>query len=204
MTDTKPYFSWRQILLMLVLALAGAFTFYYFPVADIRWPGPFMQPGSAFALFGGIFFVFWIALSRLMVNRKYAVLVTAIFMASFGGILSPDHLVELHGLASPVAFFIFRYVSILIIGLIIELISTELSWRGLLIGGLANLAGAGLIWVAIAIKAISPWEWLRLLSLVHYVVYALAAVLSGGLGVLLSHLIGRGVKTVLLRTKTDA
>jgi hypothetical protein len=197
--NTKPYFSFREMLLMLGLALAGAVTFYYFPIPDIEWPGPFMQPGSAYALFGGILFVFWLCLSRVFINKRWAVPVTAVFLASIEGIISPGHLVSLHGLASPAVFFIFRYAGILAASVIIELAFRQTFWRQVLYGGAANLLGTGVVWAAFAFEFISPWRWLRLLSPVNWIAYACAAIISGAAGALLAQLVCGLIKKAIPR-----
>jgi hypothetical protein len=193
----EPYFHWRQLLIIQLIALVGSYFFSSSPLRDISWPGPiFPVPASGLALYGGIFFVFWIYLSRQIIDLKYTEIVAAVFLASMTLVFNPGYLTEDYGVLLPVVIYVLRYVGILAIGIVLHFTGPGFPKHSLLGGGLGNLICAGLIWGAFNFKAVCGYPWLKWLTPASITVYALVAVASGMVGVLLAHLVGRGIKVL--------
>jgi hypothetical protein len=190
--EREPYFTWRQMIIIMLLALAGGCLYTWPPFKDFAGGTGVTQPASSQALLGGISFVFWISLSRQIIDKKYAELVTAIFIASIAWIINPWYGVLEYGIQTPLIFNLWRYASIIIMGIIIQLAGPKLSWRSVLGGGLGNLVSVGLTWLALGLD-IDRWVF-PFSEVAPFLI--IGAIVSGSVGVLLAHGVARGIKII--------
>jgi hypothetical protein len=151
------------------------------------------------ALYGGLFFVFWIFLARQVIDLKYTEIVTAVFLASFALVFNPGYLSEDYGVWVPAIIYVIRYVGVLIIGILLHFFGPGLSKRSLLAGGLGNLIFAGIIWAAFNFESVCPYPWIKWLTPPSITVYAFAAFGSGMLGVFLGHWAGVGINKLVVK-----
>ena len=82
----------------------------------------------------------WVYLGRKVVDKKYAGLITAVFLISFCLLLSPWY-----GVTTPPWFSIYGFLALFTVGIWIELLFGKWDWLG---GGLANLFCLGITWLA--------------------------------------------------------
>lgn len=188
------YFHWRQVILLFLLAMFSTFLYILLPIEDFAWGSSF-QIGSGLALYGGIVFVFWISLSRCLIRKKYTEIVAAVFIASVALFMNHVSGTARHGVTIVDHIWIFglwRYASIVIMGVIIHQMGSSLSWRSMLGGGLANLALVGLTCIAFGTN--SQYGFERFYHADALALFAIVAVVSGGAGVLLAHGAARCLK----------
>jgi hypothetical protein len=196
----EPHFHWKQMLIIQAIVLLGAYFFSSSPLRDISWPGPlFPVPASGMALYGGLFFVFWIYLCRQVIDLKYTEIVAAVFLASMTLVFNPGYLTKDYGVLLPAVIYVIRYVGVLIIGILLHFFGPGLSRRSLLSGGFGNLIYAGMIWGAFNFESVCGYPWLQWLTPLSITVYALAAFGSGMLGVFLGHWAGVGIKILIAK-----
>jgi len=175
------YFKVYEFSLILLFALASAMLNTYLPIKTFsQWLG-IPGPAAGMAFLGGFIFVFWVALAHAMIKRRYAGIITALFIAAFCLLIHPWY-----EIVSPPWFGIYGVIALLLMGLFVELIGSKSKFRVATGGGLGNLACLGITWLAIGIH-VGVWipsKWAPVLML--------AAFVSGGVGSLIACWIAKG------------
>jgi hypothetical protein len=212
--EPEPNFTWRELAIILLLALAGSAIDYWLikkisidimiwsqkqiaswgPIGllqnavalDLKWWG-LSQPTSKIVLFGGLIFVLWICLGYHIIGKKYSALVTSVFVGSVSWIVNPGHsIVEMDFIILGHVVNIMRFAGIFIMGVIIELTIRRKFWFAIIGGGLANLACVEISWLAFGSNTLLLDK--VLLAIVKGAPFVIPyAVISGAAGVLLSY-----------------
>jgi len=212
--EPKPNFTWRELAIILLLALAGSALDYWLikkisadimiwsqqqiaswgPIGllqnavalDLKWWG-LSQGTSKIVLFGGLIFVLWICLGYHIIGKKYSALVTSIFVGSVSWIVNPGHsIVEFDFIIPGHVVNIMRFAGIFIMGLIIELTIRRKFWFAIIGGGLANLVCVEILWLALGRNTVLLDK--LLLTIVKGAPFIIPyAVISGAAGALLSY-----------------
>jgi len=184
MMETKSYFTLRQWVITVSLAVASALVNSYLPIKSIMGQVGIPGPAAGMALFGGVIFVFWVSLAHQITGRKYSGIITAVLIASICLLIHPWY-----GVVEPAWFSIYGIAGLLCLGVITELTGSKSSWLAILGGGLGNLACLVVTWLAIGFHTGSwiPGEFAPFL--------AFGAILSGAIGAWLAGGIAHVVRT---------
>lgn len=169
----KSYFTLREWAIIVSLALAGALINTYIPIKSITGHFGISGPAAGMALFGGVIFVLWIFLARLL-TKKYGGIITSILTATICLFIHPWY-----GVVEPSWFSLYGIVGLVCMGVIIELTSKSY-WRGVLGGGLGNLCCLAITWLAIGFHT-GIWMHKEFAPFL-----VLGAIVSGSIGVLLA------------------
>jgi hypothetical protein len=200
MKKSQYYFGWREMIIMVVLALASASVSILLPVKSHVDYGHLNKD----LFYGGLIFVFWISLGAQITGKKYTAIVLTIFVAGFYLFVNPHakgvlSLMFKDYMLFPHAWDVHKYISIMVLGLIIELTFRRSLWLAILGGGLANFALVAIRWLGIGIHA-NLWVLPAVLPLL-----IIAAIASGSAGVALAYgirqFVSRIVSPGLRRTK---
>ena len=181
--NRKSYFSLFEWATIIILALASALINAYLPIKSITEYFGIPGPAAGMALFGGVIFVLWIGLACQITRKKYSGIITSVLIASVCLLIHPWY-----GVVEPAWFSIYAIAALLCMGVIIELTESKSSWLAILGGGLGNLSCLVITWLAIGFHT-SVWipaEFAPFLIL--------AAIVSGGIGVLLAPGISQLIK----------
>lgn len=181
--EIKSYFTLSEWVIIVLLALASALINTYVPIKDIVEYFGIPGPAAGMALFGGFIFVLWISLACRIIKKKSSGIITSVFIASFCLLIHPWY-----GIVSPIWFSIYGIAGLLGIGILIELTDSRPSWLAILGGGLANLICLVITWLAIGIHT-QTW-----IPLEYGLILMLAALISGGVGILLAYGISEKLK----------
>ena len=175
----KPYFTLREWVIIISLALVSALINTYTPIKSITKYFGIPGPAAGMALFGGIIFVLWISLAHQITRKKYSGIITSVIVASICLFIHPWY-----GVMSPSWFSLYGIVGLGFMGAIIELMSRSY-WRSIIGGGLGNLCCLVITWLAIGFHAGTwvPKEWAPSLIL--------GAIISGSIGALIAQAITR-------------
>jgi len=171
---SKSYFTLREWVIIISLALVSALINTYIPIKSITRHLGIPGPAAGMALLGGVIFVLWISLARQITGRRYSGIITSVIIASICLFIHPWY-----GVISPSWFSIYGIVGLGCMGVIIELMSRSY-WRSIIGGGLGSLSCLLITWLAIGFHA-GTWvskEWAPFLIL--------GAIVSGGIGVLIA------------------
>ena len=152
------------------MALASAVINIYVPVKAITQGLNIPGPAAGMALFGGLIFVFWVSLSRKIIQKKYAGLTTAIAIACLCLFIRPWY-----GVISPPWFSIYGILSLSVLGLCIEIFQGRWEVLG---AGLGNLSCLLVTWSALGIH-LHLWAPAR--SVPFLVLSAFVSGIIGGL-----------------------
>ena len=181
--NRKSYFSLFEWATIIILALASALINAYLPIKSITEYFGIPGPAAGMALFGGVIFVLWIGLARLITGKKYSGIITSVLVASFCLLIQPWY-----GVVEPAWFSIYAIAALLGMGVIIELTGARSSWLAILGGGLGNLSCLVITWLAIGghtgiwvAAGVAPF-------------LILGAIVSGSVGVLLARGISQLIK----------
>ena len=186
-TEAKSYFTLREWLIIILLAVASASINSYLPIKSITEHLHIPGPAGGMALFGGFIFVLWISLSCQASGKKYTGIITSIVITSICLLIRPWY-----GITSPAWFGIYGLIGLLSMGMITELTQSKSSWLRILGGGLGNLSCLAITWLAIGVHTDiwTPREFTPLLIL--------GAIASGCAGILLADGINRVIKISLV------
>lgn len=182
--ERKSYFTLREWIIIILLAVAGGLINSYLPIKSITEYFGIPGPAAGMALFGGVIFVLWISLAGQVTKKRYSGIITSVFIASFCLLVRPWY-----GVIEPAYFSIYGIVGLLSMGTIVELTGLRSSWLGILGGGLGNLSCLIITWLAIGGHT---GVWIPL-EFVPSLIFG--AIVSGGVGVLLARGISRVVKS---------
>ena len=169
------YFNLREWSIILILALSGTLFNLYLPfkamAESLHLPGP----AAGTAIFGGLMFVVWVSLGRMLAEKRYGGITVAVLFASFSILLRPWY-----GILSPSFFSIYAVVALFVLGVWIEVFQGRMELIG---GGLGNLSCLGITWLAFGIHLDRwpPSEYVPLLLSSSF--------LSGAAGVLLARFV---------------
>lgn len=172
----KSYFTLREWAIIISLALASALMNAYLPIKSITEYFGISGPAAGMALFGGFIFVLWICLAYRITKKKYAGIITSVFIASICLLLRPWY-----GVVDPSWFSIYGIVGLLCIGVIVELMEARSSGWSIFGGGLGNLSCLVVTWLAIGFHT---GAWIALWVSPFLI---LGAVVSGSIGALIAH-----------------
>ena len=142
--ERKSYFTLREWTIIVALALASALMNTYLPIKGVMEYFDIPGPAAGMALFGGIIFVLWICLAHQITKKKYAGIITAVFIASVCLLLRPWY-----GVVEPSWFSIYGIIGLLCVGVIVELMEARSSRWSIFGGGLGNLSCLVITWLAI-------------------------------------------------------
>lgn len=181
--EIKSYFTLSEWVIIVLLALASALINTYVPIKDIVEYFGIPGPAAGMALFGGFIFVLWISLACRIIKKKSSGIITSVFIASFCLLIHPWY-----GIVSPMWFSFYGIAGLLGMGILIELTDSRSSWLAILGGGLANLICLVITWLAIGIHT-DTW-----IPLEFGLILMLAALISGGVGILLAYGISEKLK----------
>lgn len=181
--EIKSYFTLSEWVIIVLLALASALINTYVPIKDIVEYFGIPGPAAGMALFGGFIFVLWISLACRIIKKKSSGIITSVFIASFCLLIHPWY-----GIVSPMLFSFYGIAGLLGMGILIELTDSRSSWLAILGGGLANLICLVITWLAIGIHT-DTW-----IPLEFGLILMLAALISGGVGILLAYGISEKLK----------
>jgi len=181
----KSYFNLIEWGIILYMALVSALINLYVPMKPITQELNIPGPAAGMALFGGLSFVLWVSISRRLVHKRYAGLVTALIIACFCLFATPWY-----GVTSPSWFSIYGILSLFALGLWIELLRGK---RGAIGGGLGNLSCLVVTWLALGFHTHTwvPASFAPLLLLASFV--------SGMVGELLAQGIAQGIEKLMKR-----
>lgn len=185
MSDRNLYFDSYDLTMMVMLAFASALLNTYLPIKTITDYFNIEGPAAGMALLGGFIFVFWVALARAIIKKKYVALVTSLLIAALCLLIAPWY-----GVVSPIWFGVYGIIALLLMGLFVDITASGSKLMIGLGGGLGNLACLGVTLIAIAfhIGVIASWEVATSLSLVAFI--------SGVIGALIAYWISISVKVV--------
>lgn len=192
----QSYFSWQQMLFMLLMGMVGACLKAYAPFGDIL-VGQAHLPASAFAFKGWLVIILWLRLARIFVRLPYSELAQGIFLASMGWILAPGYGVMTYGIVSPIGFNLWLYLSIMTAAFLMGRGGQESGWRPVLWGAAANMALVIMIWAA---PGCYLYRWVMYFAAASSGCLVAAGVL-GGLGVLLAGMLASWTDTALAWVK---
>jgi|LGOV01.1.fsa_nt_gb hypothetical protein len=181
--EIKSYFTLSEWVIIVLLALASALINTYVPIKDIVEYFGIPGPAAGMALFGGFIFVLWISLACRIIKKKSSGIITSVFIVSFCLLIHPWY-----GIVSPIWFSIYGIAGLLGMGILIELTDSKSSWLAIFGGGLANLICLVITWLAIGIHT-DTW-----IPLEFGLILMLAALISGGVGILLAYGISEKLK----------
>jgi len=173
--ERKSYFTLREWTIIVALALASALMNTYLPIKSITEYFGIPGPAAGMALFGGIIFVLWICLAYRITKRKYAGIITSVFIASICLLMRPWY-----GVVDPSWFSIYGIIGLLCLGVIVELMEARSSRWSIFGGGLGNLSCLVITWLAIGFHT---EVWIPLTSAPFFI---LIAIISGSMGVLIA------------------
>ena len=176
MKEKKPYFDAYELLTMVVCAFASALLNTYLPIKSFTAYLGIPGPAAGMALLGGFIFVFWVALAHAIIKKKYAAIVTSLLIASFCLLIAPWY-----GILSPQWFSIYGVIALLSMGMFVELTGVASKLKGVIGGGLGNLACLGITWIAIGVYA-GVWVPSK-----YAPILMLAAFVSGSIGALIAY-----------------
>ena len=180
--ETKSYFTLRQWVIIVSLAVASALVNSYLPIKSIMGQLGIPGPAAGMALFGGVIFVFWVSLAHQITGRKYSGIITAVLIASICLLIHPWY-----GVVEPAWFSIHGIAGLLCLGVITELTGSRSSWLAILGGGVGNLACLVVTWLAIGFHT-GTWISAPFAPLLIF-----GTIVSGGIGIWLA----RGVSQML-------
>jgi len=183
MKEKKSYFAVYEIGIIALFALASAMLNTYLPIKAFTQYLGIPGPAAGMALLGGFIFVFWVALAHAIIKKKYAGITTSLLIASFCLLIAPWY-----GIISPSWFGVYGVIALLSIGIFVELTASESKskFRGVIGGGIGNLACLGITWIANGDHA-GVWVPPK-----YVPILILAAFISGCVGSLIAHLIAKG------------
>ena len=181
--EIKSYFTLSEWIIIVLLALVSALINTYVPIKNIIEYFGIPGPATGTALFGGFIFVLWISLACRIIKKKSSGIITSVFIASFCLLIHPWY-----GIVSPMLFSFYGIAGLLGMGILIELTDSRSSWLAILGGGLANLICLVITWLAIGIHT-DTW-----IPLEFGLILMLAALISGGVGILLAYGISEKLK----------
>ena len=181
--EIKSYFTLSEWVIIVLLAVVSALINTYIPIKSIIEYFGIPGPAAGMALFGGIIFVLWISLACRIIKKKSSGIITSVFIASFCLLIHPWY-----GIVSPMWFSFYGIAGLLGMGILIELTDSRSSWLAILGGGLANLICLVITWLAIGIHT-ETW-----IPLEYGLILMLAALISGGVGILLAYGISEKLK----------
>ena len=181
--EGKSYFTLREWVIIILLAVVSGLINSYLPIKSITEHLGVPGPAAGMALFGGLIFVLWVSLARQVTKKKYSGIITSVFIASFCLLIHPWY-----GVVEPAWFSVYAIAALLCLGVIIELTESRSSWLAILGGGLGNLSGLVITWLAIGFHT---GVWIPL-GFAPFLI--LGAIVSGSVGVLLAHGISQLVK----------
>lgn len=176
----KSYFTLREWVIIISLALASALTNAYLPIKSITEYFGIPGPGAGMALLGGIIFVLWICLAHRITKKKYCAIITSLLIASICLLIRPWY-----GIMSPAWFSIYGIIGLLCMGVIIELTDRKSSWLAVVGGGLGNLSCLTITWLAIGFHT-NIWVTAGVAPFLIF-----GAIISGSIGVLIAREIMR-------------
>ena len=175
------YFRIYELSLLLLFALASAILNTYLPIKTFsQWLG-IPGPAAGMAFLGGFIFVFWVALAYGIIKKRYAGIITALFIAAFCLLIHPWY-----EIVSPPWFGIYGVIALLSMGIFVELIGSKSKFRAATGGGLGNLACLILTWLAIGFQ-VGVWVPQKFAP-----VLMLAAFVSGCIGALIAGWVVKG------------
>ncbi|MCK4476552.1 MAG: hypothetical protein KAU16_07475 [Methanophagales archaeon] len=181
MTEKKAYFDVYELGMIALCAFASAMLNTYLPIKTFTEYLSIPGPAAGMALLGGFIFVFWVALAHAIIKKRYAGIVTSLLIASFCLLIAPWY-----GVVSPIWFGVYGVIALLSMGIFVELTGAKSGFRGVIGGGIGNLACLGITWVAIGVHA-GVWVPPK-----YVPILILAAFISGCVGSLIAHLIAKG------------
>ncbi|HIE13022.1 MAG TPA: hypothetical protein EYP63_06315 [Desulfotomaculum sp.] len=155
----------------MALAAASALANTYLPVKAITEKIGVPGPAAGMALFGGLTFVFWVALAHQLTGKRYSAIATAVLVASFCLLIRPWY-----GVLEPAWFSLYAIAALFASGAIVELAAFRSSVTTVLGGGLGNLACLLITCLAIGLHT-GSWVPAAAAPLL-----AVAALLSGVVG----------------------
>lgn len=170
-SQMKPYFTIKELAVMVFFALISALlsTLPFRPWSQsIGIPGPAVGT----SVFGGVVFVFWIALAYNLIQKRYSAIVTSLFIVSFCLIMGPWY-----GVIKPEWFGIYGIIALLSMGASIELINKKF-----INGGVGNFLCLIITWAAIGIHT-GVW-----IEPIFAPVMAIAGFISGCIGAFLANI----------------
>lgn len=179
----ESYFTLREWIIIVLLAVASALMNSYLPIKSITEHLGIPGPAAGMALFGGVIFVFWVSLAHQVTGKKYSGIITSVLIASFCLFIRPWY-----GVAEPAWFSIYGIVGLICLGVIIELTVFRSLWLRTLGGGLGNLACLVVTWMAIGFHTGS---WIPA-SFAPVLIFG--AIVSGGIGIWLARGIAHVIK----------
>ena len=174
--ERKSYFTLREWAIIVLLALAGALVNTYLPIKAITEYFGIPGPAAGMALFGGIIFVLWICLACRITKKRYAGIISSVFIACICLLLHPWY-----GVVDPYWFSIYGIIGLLSTGVIVELMEARSSRWSIFGGGLGNLSCLVITWLAIGFHT-GVWIALEVSPFL-----LLGAVVSGSIGALIAH-----------------
>ena len=182
MSDQNFYFDAYELTMMVLFAFASALLNTYLPIKFFTEYLGIPGPAAGMALLGGLIFIFWMALARAIIKKKYVAIVTSLLIASFCMLIAPWY-----GILSPIWFGVYGIIALLLMGIFVELTWSESKFRVGLGGGLGNLACLGITWIAIGVHVgvWAPPEFAPILGL--------AAFISGFIGALIGYMISKAL-----------
>ncbi len=143
MVRERAHFSPIEFIIMVALSMGGTLVTVYFPMKEVATslglPGPF----SGMALFGGLCFVFWVAIARYLVRKKFSALFTSLLLIVFCLFFGPWF-----GVIDPPWFSIYGVLALLALGASVEFLSGSPK-RGIMGGGIGNTLCLGISWLAL-------------------------------------------------------
>jgi hypothetical protein len=178
---SKSYFTLREWVIIVSLALVSALINTYIPIKSITEHLAIPGPAAGVALLGGVIFVLWISLAHQITGKRYSGIVTSVIIASICLFIHPWY-----GVVEPFWFSLYGILGLGFMGAVIELMSRSY-WRGVVSGGLGNLCCLVITWLAIGFHT-GTWvskEWAPF--------FVLGAIISGGIGALIAQEISRTI-----------
>ncbi len=180
MSNQNLYFDVYDLTMMVLFAFASALLNTYLPIRFFTEYFGIPGPAAGMALLGGFIFVFWAALARAIIKKKYVAIVTSLLIASFCMLIAPWY-----GIVSPIWFGVYGIIALLLMGFFVDLTWSESKFRVGLGGGLGNLACLGITWIAIGVH-IGVWA-----SPEFAPILGLAAFISGFIGALIAYWVSK-------------
>ena len=180
MSDRNLYFDAYDLTMMVLFAFASALLNTYLPIKFFTEYLGIPGPAAGMALLGGFIFVFWAALARAIIKKKYVAIVTSLLIASFCMLIAPWY-----GIVSPIWFGVYGIIALLLMGFFVDLTWSESKFRVGFGGGLGNLACLGITWIAIGVH-IGVWA-----SPEFAPSLGLAAFISGFIGALIAYWVSK-------------